>query len=227
MNVAKLLLILLCFSLFHNTDPRVVGAMRKVMWEGNLQNNIYLDTISQKSHLFGLGPMENLAGEIMIVDGKSYQATVSGETVVVKETFDLKAPFFGYASIDRWKEIALPDNVRSLVELERFITGLNSASKPFMFRVKGQVDKATIHVVDLPAGTMIKSPEDVHRNQKKCSLANEQVEMVGFFSTRHQGIFTHHDSYLHLHLINARKTTMGHLEMAQWKSGAVKLLLPE
>lgn len=41
---------------------QVVGAMRNVMWKGELQGTIALDTIENKEHLYGLGPVEFLAG---------------------------------------------------------------------------------------------------------------------------------------------------------------------
>jgi acetolactate decarboxylase len=40
------------------------------------------------------------------------------------------------------------------------------------------------------------------------------VEIIGFFSTEHKGVFTHHDSFLHMHLITKDKEKMGHLDAA-------------
>ena len=43
--------------------------MKNVMWKGELHGNLKLDTISNKTNLYGLGPVEYLAGEILIIDG--------------------------------------------------------------------------------------------------------------------------------------------------------------
>ncbi|HRI80769.1 MAG TPA: hypothetical protein PLR06_14660 [Cyclobacteriaceae bacterium] len=48
---------------------RVVGKMRKVMQVGDLSVAVNLDTISNKSHLYGVGPLDSLRGEIMLLDG--------------------------------------------------------------------------------------------------------------------------------------------------------------
>jgi acetolactate decarboxylase len=50
--------------------------------------------------------------------------------------------------------------------------------------------------------------------------------MVGFFSTEHQAVFTHHDTFMHLHLMTEDKKQMGHLEELRFKPGQMRLLLP-
>ena len=73
---------------------KVVGAMKNVMRKGQLFGTITLDTIANKKHLYGLGPVEFLTGELLIVDGKAYQSTVISEkTMKVEENFNVKAPF--------------------------------------------------------------------------------------------------------------------------------------
>ena len=49
-------------------DVQVVSAMKDAMWKGELYSKIDLDTISNKSGLYGLGPVSNLTGEIMLYD---------------------------------------------------------------------------------------------------------------------------------------------------------------
>ena len=61
-----------CYSNAQRTTNtvKVVGQMKDVMWKGQLYGNINLDTIANKTNLYGLGPVEYLAGEILIIDGK-------------------------------------------------------------------------------------------------------------------------------------------------------------
>lgn len=209
-------------------EVKIVGEMKNVMWKGQLSGNIYLDTITNKTNLYGLGPVEYLAGEILIVDGKSYQSTVfSGKTMKVEETYDLKAPFFAYAVISKWKEHRLPDSIQSILQLETYLyeTTKNS-QRPFMFKLTGIIEQATIHVVNLPKGSEVSSPDEAHKRQKNYELKNEQSEIIGFFSTEHKAIFTHHDTFLHMHLITEDRQQMGHLDHVLFKKGAVKLYLP-
>jgi len=209
-------------------DVHVVGAMKNVMQKGELFGRIALDTISTKVHLYGLGPLENLAGEITIVDGVSYVATVVDDSAMqVEKRLDVKAPFFVYARVDQWEEHKLPDSVRTLHQLESFLEfTTEERERPFAFRLTGEVNSASIHVVNLPQGSEVRSPGDAHRGQRNFLLKNTQVEIIGFFSTAHQGVFTHHDSFLHAHLLTADKSKMGHLDAVEFVNRGIRLFLP-
>lgn len=223
-------LILICDNSYsQSTDIKIIGEMRNVMWKGQLAGNIYLDSISNKKHLYGFGPLENMVGEILIIDGRCYNATASNnKELKVEESYQLKAPFFGYTNIDQWQEVPLPDSIISLADLESFLNQqTQNFKRPFMFKLEGQVESAEIHVVNVLPGTIVKSPADVQKSHVEFSLNYEQVNIIGFFSTEHQAIFTHHDTYLHLHLINAEKSKMGHLDSVKLLPGKTKLFLPE
>lgn len=202
--------------------------MSDVMWKGQLQGNIYLDTIADKAHLYGLGPVEYLAGEILIIDGKSYQSTVVSETTMkVEETYDVKAPFLGYANIVRWTELTLPDSIQTIPQLEQYLDRITrSLPRPFIFKLSGTVEQATIHIVNLPKGAKVRSPDEAHNGQVNYQVNNQQSEIIGFFSTEHAAVFTHHDTYLHMHLITTDQQKMGHLDAVLLKKGTMKLYLP-
>jgi acetolactate decarboxylase len=210
-----------------NTNVRIVGEMRNVMWKGQLYGNIDLDTIANKKHLYGLGPVAYLSGELMILDGKSYKATVlSPTTMKVEETFEAKSPFFGYCNINKWTTQNLPDSVQTISQLETYLDRIiKSAKRPFMFKMNGEVETAKIHVVNLPKGSKVSSPEEAHKGQVNFDIENQQVVIVGFFSTEHKAIFTHHDTFLHLHMMTFDNSKMGHLDEVKLKKGAV-LYLP-
>ena len=207
---------------------RITGAMKNVMWKGELSGKIDLDTISNKKNLYGLGPVEFLRGEIIILDGRSYRSTVVSDTTMqVKETYAIKAPFFGYAHISNWKESVLPDSIQSISQLEQYLDQLTRSSpRPFFFKLRGIVEEAIIHIVNLPIGSTVRSPQEAHKGLMNYTLRYEESEILGFFSTEHKTIFTHHDSNLHMHLITTDKQKMGHLDSVTFKKGTMKLYLP-
>ena len=208
---------------------RVVGAMRNVMWKGELGGTIDLDTLSKRDHLFGLGPLENLSGELMIVDGRSYMSKVLADTSIqVEETFQAKAPFFVYAQVKYWKDYELPDSVNNAKLLEAFIEKVSRKVKdPFAFKLEGFIENSRIHVVNLPLGSEVKSPEDAHQGQRNYNISSQQVIVLGFFSKKHKGIFTHHDSNVHMHLLTTGNSMMGHVDQLRWSAGKMRLYLPE
>ncbi len=209
-------------------EVKIIGEMKNVMWKGQLYGNIHLDTISSKTHLYGLGPVEYLSGEILIMDGKSYKSIVTSDTTMkVEETYTMKAPFFGYANIAKWTERTLPERIQTIQQLEDYLDKeTKSAPRPFLFKLSGTVEKASIHIVNLPKDTKVSSPEEAHKGQKNYELRNEQSDIIGFFSTDHKAIFTHHDTYLHMHLMTTDRQKMGHLDEVLFKKGSMKLYLP-
>jgi acetolactate decarboxylase len=209
------------------SDVIVVGAMKNVMWKGELGGMINLDTISNRKGLYGLGPQSFLTGELLINDGKSYLSRVTSDsTMEVKKIFEVSAPFFVYANVNDWEEINLPSNIKTIQDLEKFIEGkIIGTKRPFAFKLIGKVSKAIIHIQNLPEGTKVSSPEEAHQGQINFNLKNQEAEIIGFFSTEHKGVFTHHDSYLHMHLITKDESKMGHLDKLE--IGNMKLYLPK
>lgn len=212
----------------NSNNVTIVGAMKNVMWKGQLYGTINLDTIANKKNLYGLGPVEYLSGELLIVNGKAYKSTVTTDsTMNVIETYNVKAPFFGYANVNSWAEQFLPDSIQTIAQFEKYLNQITTKSKrPFIFKLEGSIEKATIHIVNLPKGSKVSSPDDAHQGQKNYHLQNKEVEIIGFFSTEHKAIFTHHDTFLHMHLITTDKTKMGHLDDVMFSKRAIKIYLP-
>ena len=173
-------------------DIHIVGAMKDVMWKGELGSSIELDTISNKKGLYGLGPVSYLTGELLINDGKSYVSKVTSDsTMTVEKRFDVSAPFLVYTNVTEWNEIKLGSNIKAIQDLETFLNEKTIAFKrPFAFKLTGKVSKADIHIQNLPEGTKVSSPEEAHQGQASYKLEDEEATIVGFFSTEHKGIFT-------------------------------------
>ena len=105
----------------------ITGEMRNVMWKGQLEGNIHLDTIANKSNVVGLGPIEYLGGEIIVIDGKSYKSMVmSDSSMEVVETFNIKAPFFAHANILNWSEELIDVDIQTIQQLESFLDNKKS-----------------------------------------------------------------------------------------------------
>lgn len=208
---------------------RHVGAMREVMWEGRLGARVRLDTIAGAPGVYAVGPVEGLAGEIAVVDGRAYVSRVTADTAMaVEQTADVGAPFLVYARQERWREVSLPTHVRDVPTLERFIDSATAATpRPLVFRLAGTFREADVHVQNLPPGTPVSSPAEAHSGQAGFRLREVEAEVVGFFSTEHQGVFTHHDSFVHLHLLSADRAALGHVDALGFEAGRVRVWLPE
>jgi len=207
------------------TDVQVAGAMRQVMWNGELEGKINLDSLAKDGY-YGIGPLSYLKGELLLNDGKVFIARVATDsTMMVDEKTEASAPFFVYAQVKKWEERALPISVTDQKTLESYLDEQTVGQKrPFVFKLIGQVEKATIHLQNLPDGTKVSSPQEAHQGQTNYELEKRQVEVLGFFSTAHKGVFTHHDSFIHLHLMTTDQKMMGHVD--EIELGVMRLLLP-
>jgi acetolactate decarboxylase len=218
----------LSHTIVFGQNVQAVGAMRQTMWQGHLAGKIDVDTLTMTPNIYGLGPKAFLTGELLILNSKTFLSTVNNKTMIVEETKKVEAPFFVYTQVKNWVASPLPDTVVTLKDLEIYLDSLTqNKPRPFAFRLVGAVEMAKIHIVDVPNGATIKSPDDAHKHNKVYSVRNEIAEILGFFSTEHQGVFTHHDTFLHLHLITEDHQKMGHLDDLQVKKGAIQLFLPQ
>lgn len=208
---------------------RIVGAMRNVMHEGELFGTIDLDTIADKNHLYAVAPLEYLKGEIMITDGRCFVSKVVSDTVIsTEETYKVKAPFFVSSNVEQWYQVDVPDSVTNIRSLGYFLNAFTqSFQRPFAFKISAEIDSATVHVVNLPDGMQVHSPEEAHLNQKSFKIIKSNAEIIGFFSTAHAGVFIHHDSFVHMHLITEDKKIMGHIDELALTKGKFKLYLPQ
>lgn len=57
-------------------------------------------------------------------------------------------------------------------------------------------------------------------------MINTPVTMLGFYSKHHQSIFTHHTTFMHVHLLDDKTKTVWHLDELQIK-GLLTIYLPE
>ncbi|MGB0431353.1 MAG: acetolactate decarboxylase [Bacteroidia bacterium] len=209
-------------------DIKITGAMKNVMWKGELGGKINLDTISNKKGLYGIGPVSYLIGELLINNGKSYVSKVlDSANMVVEENYNVEAPFFVYGNVTEWNKLELPETVNDIKALEQHLDSISADFKrPFIFKLIGTVNSASIHIQNLAKGSIVRSPDGAHKGQINYLISNKEVEIIGFFSTEHQAVFTHHDSYMHMHLITKDKSQMGHLDKVDFTNGNITLYLP-
>mgnify|MGYP001261704126 CR=1 FL=1 len=228
--ILSIVVFLACSNQHSNSttnDFHISGEMKNVMWKGMLEGIIQLDTIPLND-LYGIGPIEYLSGEILVVDGVVYTSRISQDSsLMVEVNPKIKAPFFVHAHQKGWSKTTLPDHVIDLQSLENFIDSISTeTSNPLVFKLSGVFNTASIHVQNLPPNTEVHSPKEAHQGQVNLSLGKDSATIVGFFSRKHQGVFTHHDSYIHTHYINGEKTKMGHLDKVSFNPKDVFLYMP-
>jgi Alpha-acetolactate decarboxylase len=201
------------------------GAMRRVMHQGKLDAIVRFDSLTERGW-YGLGPAVGLRGEVFLWDGEAWISridTVGQEHVQIEP--QAGAPFFVYAQVAEWQEYPLPDSVKDLASLENHLATITAHwQKPFPFYLSASLDTLQYHVQNLAEGSIVRSPEEAHRGQVNVGLSGAEGRILGFFSREHQGVFTHHDTWMHLHFFSRDQQHLGHLDAAQ--IGEARLYLP-
>ncbi|MGJ8667582.1 MAG: acetolactate decarboxylase [Patiriisocius sp.] len=192
------------------------GAL-KTMMSGDLSTTVSLDSLKQKPHLYALGAVENLKGEIQIFDGQPLNSIVIDNSIKIDQSFKTNASLLVWSQVEDWEEVMIPSSLKNLEALEKFIReqadlkGIE-LEKPFPFKIEGKVESLNWHVIDWPQG----DKTHTHKKHKEAGLngliAEQPVEIIGFYSEAHKTIFTHHSSFVHMHFKTNDASLAGHVD---------------
>jgi acetolactate decarboxylase len=175
-----------------------IGAQRETIMNDELAAALDLKSLADRPHLYGLGPIEQLRGEVTIVDSRPALARIAPDGAVnVTGGFDAGVPFFVWAEVPQWIRMPIPAAVRSFEDLERFLR---------------EQPRLTV--------SMRKS-----RCRFWCRLARVEATIVGFHSNRHRGVFTPGDGNIHIHFQTPDNSNSGHIQKLEIGDGAT-LCLP-
>ncbi|MBL7985671.1 MAG: acetolactate decarboxylase [Flavobacteriales bacterium] len=212
------------FGAAQNGPVIPTGAMRNTLFNGQLAGLIQLDSIA-KPGIYGIGPLAYLRGEVLLFDGTVFVSQMEKELgMQVVQRTEVRAPFFVHQRVAEWTTVELPDSVVDLPKLDAFLTARFAQSdEPFAFRIAGVIASIDVHIVDVPRGTEVNSPDDAHRHNKHYHMEGRTMDLVGFFSTKHKAVFTHHDTNIHVHAITAERDWMGHMEQLRFSPSTVQL----
>lgn len=207
------------------------GALKNMM-SGNLEATLSLDSLQELPHLYALGALEDLKGEIQVFDGVSYVSTSRpNNKVEIDSNFNHKAALLVYAQIPEWNDGMALKPFSNNAELEKQIkeaalqNGLD-VDQAFPFLLKGKSISLDWHVINWPEGDNVHNHKKHQETGSNGILKKENVEIIGFYSEKHQAIYTHHTTFLHMHFkTDKERPIAGHID--QLIGVDMKLYLPK
>ncbi|MBK0403327.1 acetolactate decarboxylase [Adhaeribacter sp. BT258] len=207
---------------------KYAGAMRNVTENQDTTNHIYLDTINPHRRLYGLGPLQGMTGEILIIDGRPYASKINAKgRNRVRQTFEARSPYFVYAHVKAWDPAELPeDSILDNRKLGMYLEELAKergidVEKPFPFMLQGEFRKMKYHVSYMPKKKKKHMPPEFFTEE------NADVIIIGFFSKHHQGVFTEPGSNVVMSFMTTSASHIGQIDQLTLKGKRVQLLLPE
>jgi acetolactate decarboxylase len=220
----------ICISFYEISIPevKVAGAMKNIMMQGNLKAYTNLDTLNKKN-LYGLGPVEDLKGEILVLDGEVFSSEKNNKQIVNKRNKVSKAAMFVYSYVEKWKVVTVKGKINNYAELENLIVATAKqngydTTVPFVFKIEANAKTVSYHIIDWKKGVQ-HTMENHKQFAYSAKTENSKVVFLGFYSDHHHGIFTHHTTNMHLHLMDEKTKQVGHLDNLELKK-AIIIYLP-
>lgn len=233
-----MLLVGLSISKSFAQQINLVGSTAKIMIERELSASLSLDTITNRKHLYAIGAVENLQGEVLIVNGQPLVAELNqNRQPRWVSTWDRNLIFLVSANVNSWNKIMLDVPIHNRKELEAVIfaeaekLGLD-ISGGFPFRVKVKADTIQAHIAFLRPETIANfSPLGKKQDDYPILLTDEPVRIIGFAGTTAGGRFAmpampgRTASNMHIHYLKADESEAGHIEELNFQ-GKWQLCLP-
>jgi len=196
-------------------DVQVFGALREIMHQGDLSARVVLAE-HVGPHTFGLGAVADLKGEILVLDGEIMVSRPDGARLEISADRDVGAALLVSARVEDWLRVPIPVVQNPDALGDYLATAVNHAhldpEKPVPFRIEGRAKSVSWHVIDWPEG----DTEHTHAKHKQAGLTGVEndvtVTILGFWSQHHQGVFTHRDDVLHMHVWIPEKGIAAHVD---------------
>ena len=193
------------------------GALKNMMHKGDISAKADLKDFENSEHIYALGALENLKGEIQIFDSKPFNTMVADSVLTFDNLFNKKATLLVYASVIKWKSINIPADVVSYEQLEKYIEqeaekNNLQTDEPFPFLIEGTPKSFDWHVINWKDGDTEHSHDKHISSGLNGTIENKPVEMLGFYSNSHHAIFTHHTTNMHIHVKTVDNKIAGHVD---------------
>lgn len=191
------------------------GSMKDVYADGGAPK-VNLSELKESQHLYALGPLSKLRGEVLIWDSHPYECRTKMGNVQVKEDWDESAAFLIWSSVSKWKKIKVPPAVRSLNTFNSWLNSISgSAGTPlpaeYPFLLKGAFGRIVWHVVSVKDDGSPLTPERHKAQQFHGQNKLLAAEMLGFYSPENQGVYIPTGSSTHIH-VNIAKRIIAHVD---------------
>jgi acetolactate decarboxylase len=205
-----------------------VGAQKDIFVSGKASSVVSLEDLAGHKGLYAMGPIDGLDGEITIFDSKPYITQVRGSDYVLEKTFKHGAFFLVWTEQTAWKDVPVPGTVKGYVDLQNFVKAQAQAegidvTKPFPFLLAGMPVEIKWHInVDRTEGKPI-TKELFVRSKAPFVTKNEPVDIIGFYSDHHVGVFLAEyapaikegsgiKNAIHIHLVSRTSKAAGHID---------------
>lgn len=212
------LISLLSFLLIGSTSLTVIGNLRSIHRMGDAHARVQIDSVLGE-HTYGIGPVADLQGEIVIMDGKlTITRLVDGQAVTHHDA-TTSAALLAFGEVESWSPLLTTPEPTTLKQLDSLVSASREGASATFIKIDGKVERLNWHVIHWPLGTPIASAE--HKRHALVGFDQDaEVNIIGVHAPEGEGIITHHESSLHLHALTPRGEAV-HIEDMVLPAGTV------
>lgn len=191
------------------------GSMKEI-YQDDAAAKIKLSELQGVEHLYALGPLSKLRGEIIIWDSVPQESRANRGHIQVKSDWEESAAFLVWSKVSKWKKIEVPTSVRSMQTLEMWLNSMSNMEaaplrREYPFLLKGHFGRIAWHVVNSKEDGKPLTPSK-HQEQKFHGQTTDvKAEMLGFFAPEKQGEFIPRGQKTHLH-VRVGEQLVAHVE---------------
>ena len=187
---------------------------------GKAMEPISLERFANLNGLYAVGPLEQGRGEVSIFNSMALISKFENGVVRIDQGFCHRAGFLVYGSIENWGDATIlrPGNSEEDLTEQLLTLAVSNGiadDAPFPFLIHGRIDHAKLHVLCNQSNGKY-GPELHEKGKVRFEIEQESVEIIGFYSRHHHGIFTPRDSDLHMHIRTWDNRLAGHVESIRW-----------
>lgn len=214
-------------------ELRTWGTLREVLRRGHTQGRVSGEAAAERPHSYGIGALEGLSGELLVLDGALWIGEVvegRGQAFRAVAPAEHRAAFLALAEVQEWHEVVVrervgPEQLEAFVAAEAERLGLDP-SRPFPLLVLGAFAQLELHVLNGACPIADPVPPGSPQAPFRLSLPAAEGTIVGVFARGAAGQLTHHGRRTHLHvLVEGPEPQVGHVDAVALEPGAL-LRLP-
>lgn len=198
-----------------NIEIRYFGALKEIM-AGDLESRFDLLDLKNKNNIYALGAGKDLKGEIQVFNSRSSYSSARASGIEIDSTFNHKASLLIYARVPEWDSFSI-SGFSSLAQLEDEIFTIAESkgidiNEPFPFLLEGRPESLEWHVINWDENDKVHTHDKHKASGLSGQLNDELIQVLGFFSRNHKGVFTHHTRDSHMHFRTFDGKMAGHLD---------------
>jgi len=217
---------------FWNEKVHSFGNLPEVLKYQDKADTISLQNLKSKAHIYGVGILDQLQGEILIIDSKPLISKLhQNGSATIEKSFAHNASFLVYAEVPRWIEDKIPSTIYNKQQFVEYLEEMAkengiSTFKPFPFIIEGKIkanryrifshrESDTISGYDGTCACDLRE-EQTKRTKYKTKTIYDTVlstplKIIGFYSPK-RGIITDEYSYTYMNFLSERKKLVGNVQ---------------